>query len=121
MKLFCYIETCLLLLFLFPVFSSYADQEPVSSRLPVARQTTNPIQLIMAYANDIPTTLRIADCESKLGKYRENWQGSSARGLLMFMPSTFNAYCKGNIDNDIDQIKCFNKLYPLHKNWWKCQ
>ena len=78
-------------------------------------------QLIEFYAEDVVTAKRVADCESKTGLYRNNWQGSSAEGLFMFMPSTFNAYCSGDIKNDIDQIKCFNKLYKIHHSWWKCQ
>jgi hypothetical protein len=70
---------------------------------------------------DETVALRIARCESQFGKYKVNWQGSSAYGLYQFMPKTFNAYCDGSIENDEDQIRCFIKLYPKHKNWWECQ
>jgi hypothetical protein len=81
----------------------------------------SPEYLIEKYADDVPTAKRIATCESQMGKYRTNWSGSSAEGLFMFMPKTWNAYCDGDIKSDIDQIKCFNKLYPTHKSWWECQ
>lgn len=66
-------------------------------------------------------SLRIADCESKMGKYKINFEGSSAYGIYQFMPRTFNAYCQGSIENDIDQIRCFTKLYNKYPNWWVCQ
>lgn len=65
--------------------------------------------------------VRVARCESMLGKYNQNWQGSSAYGLFQFMPKTFNAYCKGDIKNNYDQIRCFLELYPKHPNWWLCR
>ena len=70
---------------------------------------------------NVNTALRIAECESQFGKYRNNWQGSSATGLYQFMPKTFNSYCQGDINNDEDQIKCFIELYEKHKNWWECK
>ncbi len=80
-----------------------------------------PEYLIEQYADDVPTAKRIATCESQMGKYRKNWQGSLATGLFQFMPRTWNAYCEGDIESDIDQIKCFNKLYKLHPEWWECR
>jgi len=65
--------------------------------------------------------VRIAICESQLGKYKTNWEGSSAYGLYQFMPRTWNAYCEGNIKNDDDQIKCFIKLYRTHPEFWECK
>lgn len=65
--------------------------------------------------------VRVARCESMLGKYKTNWEGSSAYGLFQFMPKTFNAYCKGDIKNNYDQIRCFLELYPKHPNWWLCR
>lgn len=67
-----------------------------------------------------PQAIKIATCESQLGKYRKNWEGSSAEGLFQFMPKTFNAYCEGDIKSDQDQIKCFLKLYPTKSHWWEC-
>jgi hypothetical protein len=81
----------------------------------------SPEQLIERYADDIETAKRIATCESQMGKYRKNFQGSSAEGLFMFMPKTWNAYCDGDIKSDRDQILCFNKLYPKYPNWWVCR
>lgn len=70
---------------------------------------------------DEETAVRIAICESQLGKYKTNWQGSSAYGLYQFMSKTFNAYCVGDIKNDTDQIKCFIKLYNKYPTWWECK
>ena len=112
------LELIILGIFLFPVFSSYADIEPQG--FPFSEYSKNPINLILKYADDTKTALRIADCESKLGLYRKNWEGSSAEGLFMFMPSTWNAYCSGSIKDDKAQIICFNKLYKIHPDWWVC-
>ena len=30
------------------------------------------------------TALRIATCESRMGKYKTNWSGSSAKGVYMY-------------------------------------
>lgn len=84
------------------------------------------IESLIAHYSDIynfnkETALRIADCESKTGKYKHNWEGSSAKGVYMFMPKTFNAYCDGNIDIEEDQIICFMKLYPKYPEWWECK
>jgi len=81
----------------------------------------DPEWLIKTYSKNIETALKIAKCESQLGKYPKNWQGSSATGLFQFIPKTWNAYCGGDINNNLDQIRCFDELYPNHKNWWKCR
>lgn len=47
-------------------------------------------------------SLKIADCESALGKYRINFEGSGAEGLFQFKPMTFNGYCSGDIKSDLD-------------------
>jgi hypothetical protein len=67
------------------------------------------------------TALRIAECESKLGKYQTNLSGSSAYGLYQFTAYTWEHYCSGSRDNYIDQTNCFIKLYGKHKNWWSCK
>ncbi len=78
------------------------------------------VQYSIDYGINYETSLRIAHCESKMGKYKTNWEGSSAYGLYQFMPRTFNAYCQGSIESDIDQIRCFTKLYKSHPSWWEC-
>lgn len=70
---------------------------------------------------DEETAVRIAICESRLGKYKTNWQGSSAYGLYQFKPATFSYYCLGNIQNDYDQIICFIKLYNKYPHYWECK
>jgi len=79
------------------------------------------IEMSIEYGVDTQTALDIAECESQFGKYQTNWEGSSAKGIYMFMPKTFNAYCDGNIDVEEDQIICFMKLYQKHPEWWKCK
>ena len=66
------------------------------------------------------TALRIAECESQYGKYKENLEGSSAKGIYQFTDSTWKNYCYGDVMNDYDNINCFLKLYPDHKDWWVC-
>ena len=66
-------------------------------------------------------SLAIADCESKMGKYKINWSGSSAKGIFMFIDSTWNAYCQGDVMNDYHNIKCFAKLFNKYPNWWVCK
>jgi hypothetical protein len=95
-----------------------------NTRLP-QHSTTTLEQMIINYSiqNGInyETSLRIANCESKMGKYKVNWDGSSAYGLYQFMPKTFNYYCQGNIESDIDQIKCFVQLYNKYPHYWECK
>lgn len=66
------------------------------------------------------TALRIANCESKMGKYKYNLQGSSAKGIFQFIDNTWENYCDGDVLNDEDNVRCFMKLYEEHKSWWSC-
>lgn len=79
------------------------------------------IRLSQEKGFNVNTSLKIAECESQYGKYKENWSGSGAYGLFQFKPKTFNAYCDGLITSDIDQTYCFIKLYEKHKSWWSCK
>jgi len=111
------------------IFSHFDSQNATTSqlsannRLPQHNNATI-TEAIINYSIDnninYEISLRIADCESKMGKYKVNFEGSSAYGLYQFMPKTFNAYCQGSIENDIDQIKCFTKLYKKYPHWWEC-
>jgi len=65
-------------------------------------------------------SLAIADCESKMGKYKYNLQGSSAKGIFQFIDSTWENYCDGDVLNDEDNVRCFTKLYKSHPSWWLC-
>jgi hypothetical protein len=61
----------------------------------------------------------IAKRESQMGKYKVNWEGSSAKGIYQIIDKTWKNYCVGDVMNDSDNIDCFLKLYPVHPNWWK--
>ena len=56
-----------------------------------------------------------------MGKYKTNWSGSSAKGIYMFISSTWEYYCDGDVLNDEDNVKCFMKLYEEHRTWWECR
>lgn len=83
------------------------------------------IESLIAHYSDIynfnlDTALRIADCESKTGKYLYNFSGSSAKGIYQFTDATWRNYCKGDVLNADDNIKCFMQLYNKHPQWWEC-
>ena len=100
------------------------EVQSVTTSLPVASNTTLE-QAIINYSIDnninYEISLRIAECESKMGKYKYNLQGSSAYGLYQFMPKTFYSLCQGDIESDIDQIICFTKLYKKYPHYWVCK
>ena len=100
------------------------EVQSVTTSLPVASNATLE-QAIINYSIDnninYEISLRIADCESKMGKYKYNLQGSSAYGLYQFMPKTFYSLCQGDIESDIDQIICFTKLYKKYPHYWVCK
>ena len=100
------------------------EVQSVTTSLPVASNATLE-QAIINYSIDnninYNISLRIAECESKMGKYKYNLQGSSAYGLYQFMPKTFNTYCQGDIESDLDQIICFTKLYKKYPHYWVCK
>ena len=95
-----------------------------ATSLPVASNATLE-QAIINYSIDnninYEDSLRIAECESKMGKYKYNLQGSSAYGLYQFMPKTFYSLCQGDIESDLDQIICFTKLYKKYPHYWVCK
>ena len=74
-----------------------------------------------SYGVDASKALKIADCESKTGKYLFNFEGGSAKGIFQFTDKTWNAYCEGNVLNTDDNVKCFVKLYNKNPNWWACK
>ena len=100
------------------------EVQSVTTSLPVASNATLE-QAIINYSIDnninYEISLRIAECESKMGKYKYNLQGSSAYGLYQFMPKTFYSLCQGDIESDIDQIICFTKLYKKYPHYWVCK
>lgn len=70
------------------------------------------------YGVDVEVAMKIAERESQFGKYKTNWEGSSASGVYMFTSSTWNNYCSGDVMNDKQNIECFMKLFNDHKSWW---
>ena len=70
---------------------------------------------------NVDDALRIAECESETGKNLYNLQGSSAKGIYMFIDSTWENYCEGNVLSSRDNIACFLKLYPKYPQWWVCK
>lgn len=92
----------------------------------IALDSPNPIEATIRhyadeYSVDVETSLRIATCESQMGKYKTNWSGSSAKGIYMFIDRTWKYSCEGDVMNDEDNIKCFMKLYEENKSWWSCR
>jgi len=71
------------------------------------------------YDVDVNVAKSVARCESQMGKFKKNWSGSSAEGLFMFMPRTFDANCNGDIKSDKDQTECFMHLFKEHPNYWE--
>ena len=79
------------------------------------------VQYSIDYGINYETSLRIAHCESKMGKYKYNLQGSSAKGIFQFIDNTWENYCDGDVLNDEDNVRCFTKLYKNHPSWWECK
>ena len=94
-----------------------------TTSIPHHQKTIPEMIVTIAHNNNvnIATAIRIANCESKLGKYKTNWEGSTAKGVYMFTDKTWKNYCTGDVMNDYDNISCFIKLYNKHKSWWKCK
>lgn len=85
--------------------------------------TTEELIREMASKYDVcpETAIRIAKCESQLGKYPINWEGSSAKGVYQFIDKTWDNYCDGDVLNEEDNIRCFMELYNQFSHWWACQ
>jgi hypothetical protein len=84
--------------------------------------TTKELIEIMAkeYNVCVETALKIAECESQFGKYNHNWEGSSAKGVFMFTDRTWNYYCRGDVLNEEDNIRCFMEIFNNFPQWWAC-
>jgi hypothetical protein len=77
-------------------------------------------EMAIEYGVNPDTAVRIANCESMMGKYKYNFEGSSAKGLFQFIDRTWKYYCKGDVLNNEDNARCFMELYPKHPSWWSC-
>lgn len=97
--------------------------EALELKLEIVQESTKDLIIRLSTENDfnVQTALRIAECESQYGKYKFNWEGSSAKGIYQFTNRTWNNYCEGDVLNDYDNIMCFLKLYQKHSNWWSCR
>ncbi|MBN1113489.1 MAG: transglycosylase SLT domain-containing protein [Bacteroidales bacterium] len=78
-------------------------------------------EMAIEYGVNPDTAIRIANCESKMGKYQYNLQGSSAKGLFQFIDNTWKHYCEGDVLNNKDNARCFMELYSKYPNWWSCK
>lgn len=78
-------------------------------------------QMAAHYGINADTAVRIAWCESKMGKYKHNWEGSSAKGVYMFIDKTWANYCEGDVLDDIANTRCFARLYNQYSHWWVCK
>lgn len=98
---------------------------PIIDTTPVPHHEKTTAELIVTLAQNnnfnVATAIRIANCESKLGTQKINNQGSSAKGVYMFIDKTWSKYCDGDVMNDYDNIMCFIKLYKQHPTWWSCR
>jgi hypothetical protein len=124
-------ELSLLCIILFPIFTVAEDEEDntqqlnkIEFHLPQNNYKLSVIDLITKESINSginpKDSLRIAECESQYGKYKFNWEGGSAKGIYQFTDKTWKHYCEGDVLNDLDNIKCFVKLYKIHPSWWKC-
>ena len=93
----------------------------------IALDSPNPIEAtIRHYASEygvyVNTALRIATCESQMGKYKTNWSGSSAKGVYMWTDGSWD-YIGAESDqmNDEENIKQFMIWYPKYPSWWECK
>lgn len=68
---------------------------------------------------DVNEALDVINCESGFN-HQASSKVSTARGLAQFIFGTWDKYCTGDVKNADDNLKCFVKLYPKHKDWWEC-
>lgn len=72
------------------------------------------------YGVDTDTALRIADCESSMGKNTHN-PTSTAKGVYMFLDSTWEYTGGGDVLNERENIERFMMYYLDNKHWWVCK
>ena len=73
------------------------------------------------YGVDVEIAIRISICESQMGKYKHNWEGSSAKGVYQFIDRTWAYYCEGDVLNDEANVICFMELYNKYPHYWECK
>lgn len=102
----------------------FMPKEPQSPHLPYHSNASTEImirQMADFYGVVPDKAINIAWCESKLGKYEYNFTGSSAKGLYQFIDKTWENYCNGDVLNEVDNARCFMKLYNKYPHWWECK
>lgn len=112
--------------FLFKLsFIVFVKEEKIVEEKIVEEETIEQISVkekivIMAkeYNVDIQKALDISECESQFGKYPSAFPKSTAKGVYMFIDKTWENYCKGDVMNEDDNIRCFMLNYNKYPDWW---
>ena len=93
----------------------------------IALDSPNPVEATIRhyaseYGVDVETSLRIATCESQMGKYKHNWEGSSATGVYQWTIGTWEWIgATGDRLDDEENIKQFMIWYSKYPGWWECK
>lgn len=104
------------------------EQKPNSYHLTlIPLSSPNPVEATIRhyadeYGVDVETSLRIATCESQIGKYKHNWEGSSATGVYQWTIGSWEWIgATGDRLDDEENIKQFMIWYPKYPSWWECK
>ena len=108
------------MIFITLLFSSFQTVLQDCVQAPELTLEQRIVQKSIQYGIPPEKSLRIANCESSMNPLAKN-PNSSAKGLYQFIDSTWEHYCEGDVLNADDNIDCFVKLYPKHKDWWICK
>lgn len=113
---------------IFTAISPTAAQTPNRDdwgMLPIAENKKNLTnqERVIIYAQqaglNIQEVLDVIRCESNFNP-KASSNISTARGISQFIFGTWDKYCEGDVKDLDDNMKCFVKLYPKHKDWWEC-
>ena len=97
--------------------------EAFSETYPTQNEVIEEIILQATYSGiPVKDALRIANCESKYGKYKHNLLPQhSSKGVYQFISKTWLNYCYGNVLNHKENISCFMQIYKKFPSWWECK
>lgn len=107
--------------FLFKLsFIVFVKEEKIVEEEAIEQISVKEKIVIMAkeYNVDIQKALDISECESQFGKYPSAFPKSTAKGVYMFIDKTWENYCKGDVMNEDDNIRCFMINYNKYPDWW---